>query len=78
MLTGERAFCVLSDGTPVDLAAIQGFYRALPHLTQEEQEPLRTIFDDEYRLRFFNRAVAEIFAIPGFVIPYLPGRRAAG
>lgn len=73
MVMGEHPFCSLSDGTPIDLKAVQAFYRSIPDLTPEEQQPLRWAFDDDFRGRFFGRALAQIFAMPGFVIPYLPG-----
>lgn len=76
MVTGERPFCTLGDGTPVDLVAIQAFYRSIPGLTPEEQGPLRSLFDDSFRLRLFEVVLAKIFAMPGFVIPYLPGNQA--
>jgi hypothetical protein len=73
---GEKPYCVLSDGTPIDIAAIQGFYNSLAPFTEAEREPLRVVLDDEVRLRFFRITLAEIYAMPGFVIPYRPAQRA--
>jgi hypothetical protein len=71
-VTGERPYCVLSDGTPIDVAAIQSFYRSIAPFTEEEKVPLRLVFDDEFRLLSFRHSLAEIYAMPGFVIPYRP------
>jgi hypothetical protein len=74
MSMGQRPFFLLSDGTSVDLAAVQAFYRSIPGLTREEQKPLRSIFDERIRQQTTERMLAEVFAMPGFVIPYLAGR----
>ena len=72
MAAGQRPFCVLGDGTPIDIFAIQSFYRSLAPFTAEESEALRSVLDDEVRLRVFRLNLAEIYAMPGFVIPYRP------
>jgi hypothetical protein len=69
---GERPYCVLTDGTEIDLASIQAFYRSLEPFSHEEEASLRTVFDEAARARDFRFALTEIFAVPGFVIPYLP------
>jgi hypothetical protein len=74
MMMGEQPFCVLSDGTPVSLFTVQAFYNSLPPLTEEEKAPLRSVFDDEIRLRLLRRTVTETYTMSGFVIPYLPQR----
>jgi len=73
---GERPYCVLSDGTPIDIAAIQDFYSSLAPFTEEERTSLLPVLDDTLRLRIFRVTLAEIFAMPGFVIPYRPPQAA--
>jgi len=69
---GEHPYCVLTDGTEINLASIQAFYRSFEPFSQDEERSLRTVFDEEARARDFRFALAEIYALPGFVIPYLP------
>lgn len=72
LAAGQESFCVLGDGTPIDISAVQAFYHSLAPFTEEEREPLRTVLDDARRLRSFRLDIAEIYAMPGFVIPYRP------
>jgi hypothetical protein len=69
--SGERPYCVLSDGTDINLVAVQEFYSRLRPFNPEEQTALQIVFDTNLRARALRRSLAEIYALPGFVIPYL-------
>lgn len=69
--SGERPYCVLSDGTDINLSTVQEFYSALKPFDQKEQDALRIVFDANLRVRALRRSLAEVFALPGFVIPNL-------
>lgn len=69
---GERPCCVLSDGTPVDVNAVQAFYAGFVALTREERLVLSRVADAEGRLRHFRSILSEVYSLPGFVIPYTP------
>ncbi|HEY0512810.1 MAG TPA: hypothetical protein VGH73_12950 [Thermoanaerobaculia bacterium] len=69
---GERPCCVLSDGTRIDMATVQDFYRGLPALDEAERRPLLRFLDEESRQVWFRALLGEIYALPGFVIPYPP------
>jgi hypothetical protein len=72
VFAGERPFCLLSDRTAVDLAAIRGFYLGLGPLTERERRPLGWILDETERSRHLRSFFAEVYAPPGFIIPYAP------
>lgn len=74
MVMGEQPFCVLGDGTPISLSTVKAFYTSLSPLTEEEETPLRSVFEDDIRLRLLRRTVSETYTMSGFVIPYLPPR----
>jgi hypothetical protein len=69
---GECPYCTLSDGTKVDLFAVQEFYSTLKPFSPEEEAAVQLVFDEQLRERSFRRSLAEVYALPGFVIPYLP------
>jgi hypothetical protein len=73
MVEGEAPLCVLGDGTAVDIAAVKAFYARLADLTESERLPLRWVIDDESRRRQHSAILAQVYALPGFVIPYTPG-----
>jgi hypothetical protein len=75
---GERPCCVLDDGTAIDIAAVQAFYRGCEELTEAERKPLRRILDQEERSRQVRSVFSEIYAMPGFVIPYTPAPSSSG
>lgn len=69
----ERPCCVLSDGTGIDIAAVQAFYTSFEALTDRERRSLRRIIDPKERDRQIRSVLAEVYVPPGFVIPYTPG-----
>jgi hypothetical protein len=74
-MTEERLpLCLLADGTTVGFPEIVAFYDSIPDFTEEEREVLSGMLDPVIRRRIFHRFVAEIYAFPGFVIPYRAGR----
>jgi hypothetical protein len=72
ILANERPCCVLSDGTRIDVAAIQAFYMGFEALTDSERRPLRRIIDPAERARQIRAVFSDVYALPGFVIPYTP------
>jgi hypothetical protein len=70
MTENQIPLCVLSDDSPVDYRRLERFYLSIPALSEEQQVSLTALLDDELRLRRFERFVAGIYALPGFVIPY--------
>lgn len=70
MMLGAAPFCVLEDGTPVDIRDIRAFHAAIPSLTDAERQALAGLLDDGARLRNFDQFVSGMYRIPGFVIPY--------
>ena len=72
MVEGEAPLCVLGDGTAVDIAAVKAFYARFEDLTERESLPLRRVVDGETRRRHFLSILSEVYAVPGFVIPYAP------
>lgn len=69
---GERPCCVLDDGTAIDIAAVQEFYKRCEPLTDSERRALLRIIDPEERVRQVRSVLSEVYAMPGFVIPYVP------
>ena len=70
MLEDRTPLCILSDGRPIDLSAVTGFYRGIPSLDPVELESLRVFFDEEYRRDRTTRLLMSLYVLPGFVIPY--------
>jgi hypothetical protein len=62
--------CILADGARIGFSEIVAFYDSVPDFTDEEREVLSGLLDPVVRRRVFHRFVAEIYALPGFVIPY--------
>jgi hypothetical protein len=79
MVEGEGPLCVLDDGTAVDIAAVKAFYARFEDLDEREARPLRRVVNDESRRRHLLSVLSDVYAVPGFVIPYAPepGLRAA-
>ncbi|HET9210706.1 MAG TPA: hypothetical protein VFR03_09925 [Thermoanaerobaculia bacterium] len=71
--TGEQPCCVLSDGSRIDVMAVRAFYVGLEDLTERERQPLWRFLDETAIQRQFRSILSEIYAMPGFVIPYTPG-----
>ena len=70
MIAGQRPFLTLGNGTSIDLSSLLRFYGSIP-LSEEDQASLADLLDEEaQRLRFINRLIDRIYALPGFVIPY--------
>ena len=72
MVEGEAPLCVLGGGNAVDIAAVKAFYARFEALDEREARPLRRVVDDETRRRHFLSILSEVYAVPGFVIPYAP------
>lgn len=72
VVEGRRPYCVLRDGTLLDLAAVRRFYDSLPALTAEERESLRPVYDEDLRRQRFLREVHVLYAFSGLVVPYIP------
>lgn len=70
MMEGRLPFCTLADGTPVAIADIQAFYRALPALDDAEREAVGDVLDDGARLTGIQERFRSVLRIPGTVIPY--------
>ncbi|HYU32692.1 MAG TPA: hypothetical protein VEW48_11060 [Thermoanaerobaculia bacterium] len=71
-MTDSRApLCMLHDGTAIHIADLCVFLLAL-ELNDREREALAGVLDPTLRLDLFERFVADLQAIPGFVIPYRP------
>jgi hypothetical protein len=69
---GERPCCVLSDGTTVDVLAVQEFYAGFEALTDLERRAVRRVLEPEIRSRHFRSILSEVYTPPGFVIAYTP------
>ena len=72
VVEGRRPYCVLHDGTRLDLAAVRHFYDSLPALTVEERASLRPLYDEDLRRQRFLREVHVLYAFSGLVVPYIP------
>ncbi len=70
MRDGRVPLCVLGDGTPVGLADVQRFYRALPTLSDDEREAVASILDDGLSRLQAERSIRTVLRLPGFVIQY--------
>lgn len=73
---GERPYCLLDNGTAIDLDAVQKFYLSFEVLSDEERKSLSAVLDEDVRNRNLQQSLTGIYAISGFVIPYLPGSTA--
>ncbi|HEV7507443.1 MAG TPA: hypothetical protein VGS07_21340 [Thermoanaerobaculia bacterium] len=71
MMKNRLPLCTLSDGTPIYIAAIDHFFRALPLTTEREKLALARLLDPCERHRQCQVTVDAIYALPGFVIPLL-------
>lgn len=69
MIEGREPLCRLVDGTAIYIADLCAFFDSLA-LEDQEREDLAGLLDEKLRLSLFDRFVAELEIIPGFVIPY--------
>lgn len=69
MMEDRLPLCTLTDGRGIGFSALDEFYRSLP-LKAEELEHLGHLLDHAQRLRYAERIVQNLYAIPAFVIPY--------
>lgn len=69
MLDGQDPFCVLSDGTRVDLDRVREYYESCD-LDEEDRRKLNIIFDPDYRLHRYYRLIWWVYSIPGLGIHY--------
>lgn len=72
MMAGQAPLCVLGDGTPISMATVTGFYAALAPLSDEERRGLEGLLDPDLRVGLTERFIADIYLLPGMVIPYEP------
>ena len=70
MRIGKAPFCSLSDGTRIGLHDIQGYFRLLPELNEEDHQLLRPLLDDDQSRLTAERSVRALLRLPGFVIVY--------
>lgn len=68
MTEDRMPLCTLQDGSTVHTADLCGFFEAIG-LTAPERESLHGLLDEPTRFRLFDRFVAGLQALPGFVIP---------
>lgn len=61
--------CTLGDGRHIGFSALDEFYRSLS-LTTEDLEDLGHLLDHGQRMRYAERIIQSLYAIPAFVIPY--------
>lgn len=69
MAEGILPFCTLTNGTPIDLAAVRNFYDSIP-LNEKERDSLNAFLDDDLRCTYFSQHIKRVCVIPGFVLPY--------
>jgi hypothetical protein len=69
MIEGRASLCILKDGSAVYMSDLCAFFEALV-LNDQEQEDLGPVLDEKIRFGLFDRFVAILQALPGFVIPY--------
>jgi hypothetical protein len=70
MTENQFPLCTLSDGRAIDYRCLGEYYLAISALNEGQRETVHGLLNDEVRLRRFERFVAAIYALPGFVIPY--------
>jgi hypothetical protein len=68
MIEDRIPLCTLRDGSAVHTSDLCAFFEAIG-LTGEERESLNGLLDEKTRFRLFDRFVAGLQALPGFVIP---------
>ncbi|HEV7507447.1 MAG TPA: hypothetical protein VGS07_21360 [Thermoanaerobaculia bacterium] len=71
MMANRLPLCALENGTEIYVSNLCSFYQSIPGLNESEREFLVDLLDDELRLRGFDQFARRLYALPGFVIPYL-------
>lgn len=69
MLTDQRPYCRLDDGTAIFARDVRRFYEQIPTLGDELRAGLAKI-DSSDRLALFHRFVGKLYLQPGLVIAY--------
>ena len=65
----KEPFCVLTDGTTLDISDLRNFYSSIS-LTKEEFESVRSTFDENLRKKNLRHLTQTLYVIPDMVIPY--------
>ena len=69
-LEDRAPLIVLTDGTAIDFPALEAFFTGLADLDDDERRYLRGVFDQRTRRRRFRAFTGQLYAAPGWLIPY--------
>lgn len=69
MVFGEEPFCVLSNGTPIDLPALKRYFDSLP-LDEDASSRVAEFFDERKKSIRFDRFSLKLYSLPNLVNPY--------
>jgi len=70
MIEDRSPLCTTADGMPVFFSTLSEYYRALPHLREQDWEALSGMLDSARRRESFELTIRWLYALPGMAILY--------